>query len=522
MLATSRHAAWGPAAATRLRLIVPLLAAFLGFAAANRSLKQASTVTYIISFISPSCNALSGAVAKVATGCRIDFCVAEANVATAQCPAGTALSASKFHASLGVDVVAQDVVRRLGASPTGVTTDATSNAATTITAATSSFYTGPIIGDPNDKWWPYQWAPRSIDATAAWAKGINGRCARVVMVDGAFGTLPPDLQNKFDMSVTRSFADISFDTDTGVVTHGIATSGVVGAEANNGVGIVGIAYGATLIGVQVFGTELQAADSVVVKGIVYAAQRKDKGGAGADIINLSLGEIVDRANRTATRSEMYGNGSSIMHIFNRAFAFANKNGVLVVAGAGNDAININAQKSGYSDPCQNANVICVAANAPVGICPAGRCAAGHRWNCTGGLDFANANYSRLASYSNYGTAVEVTAPGGDTVFEGDCWLDDTVLVSAPGGVEKIGFGTGTSFSAPHVSALAALYLQKAAMDKGALESELCNPGRTKTYVSPGQIKTAILRGAVLPPGNAGDVRKLFGAGIINVARTLGL
>ncbi|KAG2482167.1 hypothetical protein HYH03_018884 [Edaphochlamys debaryana] len=184
-------------------------------------------------------------------------------------------------------------------------------------------------------------------------------------------------------------------------------------------------------------------------------------------------------------------------------------------------MDFNSQKSNYTSPCQNSNVICVAANAPVGICP-GPCDPNNVFCLApGGLNFAGANYSRLASYSNYGRAVDVTAPGGDYAdFPKPCFFDDFIATTAPNGGTS--WVSGTSFSAPHVSALAALYIQKAAMDKGVLESELCNPNRVKTFVSPAQIKTAIMRGAVLPPGNAGEMRRIFGAGIINVPRTLGL
>ncbi|KAG2481951.1 hypothetical protein HYH03_019095 [Edaphochlamys debaryana] len=147
-------------------------------------------------------------------------------------------------------------------------------------------------------------------------------------------------------------------------------SGVIAAEANNNYGTVGVAYGATIVGSRIGTPPGSATTSALLQGIYHAAQRRNKGGGGADVINLSY--------------------------------------------------------------------------------------------------------------------------------------------------------AGTSFSAPHVAALAALYIQKAAMDKGVLESELCNPNRVKTFVSPGQIKTAIMRGAVLPPGNRGEMQRRFGTGIINVKNTLGL
>ncbi|KAG2498275.1 hypothetical protein HYH03_003536 [Edaphochlamys debaryana] len=382
---------------------------------------------------------------------------------------------------------------------------------------TGTFFTGPLLDEPNDEWWPYQWAPRSIGAPAAWAQGINGRCARVAVVDGSFGTLNPDLVNKFDMSVTKSFADIGFEVDADE-PHGQWVAGVIGAEANNGVCVAGVAYGSTLIGIQVFGTAREALFSTVAQAIIYAAERKSKGGAGADIINLRLAGVINRADRSSRLED----AGDVLPILNRALAFANKNGVLVVAAANNDALNFDTQRSNLTLPCQNPNVICVAANAPVGICPS--CSSGNPIICDfpPGLDFGGANYNRLASYSNYGRAVDVTAPGGDYAnFPTPCWADDMVVTTYPFGPYPV-WVAGTSFSAPHVSALAALYVQKAAMDAGALESELCNPNRVKTFVSPAQIKAAILRGAVLPPGNPGKMRNLYGAGIIHVPRTLGL
>ncbi|KAG2489660.1 hypothetical protein HYH03_011937 [Edaphochlamys debaryana] len=350
---------------------------------------------------------------------------------------------------LGVNAVAQDLNKAIEptknvkrqAEPASVSAATTTAAAASAGASTSDFFTGPITGEPNDKWWPYQWAPRSIGAPAAWAKGINGKGVRVAVVDG-------------------SFANITFETDTDE-PHGLWVSGIIGAEANNGRSVVGVAYGSTLIGVQVF-DERTAPDSTIIQGILYAAERKDKGGAGADIINLSLGSYLDRSDlrQNKTTGE---DRENVMMMFNKALAFANKNGVLVVASAGNDVIDFNSQKSNFTSPCESANVICVAANAPVGICP-GPC-EDNDVICLApnGLDFAGANYSRLASYSNYGRAVDVTAPGGDFAnAPNPCFFDDFIATTTDSGFTL--WASGTSFSAPHVSALAALYIQKAAMD----------------------------------------------------------
>ncbi|KAG2484294.1 hypothetical protein HYH03_016840 [Edaphochlamys debaryana] len=506
-----------PAAAVALCILSAAVCALPLGSARQLAGQEPSGATFLLGFGGkPSRSALDGAL--TAMGCSLDFFHSEAGIATAKCPLGTPLSTSSAGLSkLGVGTVVQDfAVASTQPAFTKLEAETGVAAGSPNVSASASFFTGPILGDPNDRWWPYQWAPRSIGAPAAWSQGINGKCVRVGVVDGSFGTLNPDLVNKFDLSVTKSFADIGFQVDTDE-PHGQWVSGVIGAEANNGFSVAGVAYGSTLIGVQVFGTLPSAPFSTIVQGILYAAERKDQGGAGADIINLSLSGTIIRSDRS-TRADASGDA---LPLLNRVFAFANKNGVLVVAAAGNDASNFDFQRSALTLPCESPNVICVAANAPLGICPS--CSSGDAIICDDppGLDFAGADYNRLASYTNYGRAVDVTAPGGDfATFPAPCWADDLVATTYPFGFTV--WVAGTSFSAPHVSALAALYIQKAAMDQGALESELCAPGRTTTYVSPAEIKAAILRGAVLPPGTPGQMRNLYGAGIINVPRTLGL
>src|SRR5205814_8545787 len=79
--------------------------------------------------------------------------------------------------------------------------------------------------------------------------------------------------------------------------HGTHVAGIVAAPANNR-GTVGIAPGATIIGVKVLhcGSGLF---SWVIQGIYYAATPIAEGGAGADVINMSLGAAFDRQGRGA-------------------------------------------------------------------------------------------------------------------------------------------------------------------------------------------------------------------------------
>ncbi|KAG2500974.1 hypothetical protein HYH03_000796 [Edaphochlamys debaryana] len=188
---------------------------------------------------------------------------------------------------------------------------------------------------------------------------------------------------------------------------------------------------ATAAGVRISDAANLAYMSKALKGIHYAAQRKDKGGGGADIISFPFaGWYLDRASSTSRSDD----GVAWVGLINKAIGFANKNGALVVVAAGN----------------------------------------------------------------GYGTAVDVTAPGGNFWNRSrPCWGDDGVAVISSG--TTMGWRSTPGIAEAHVAALAALYTHKAAMDRGELESELCNPNRNKTYLSPGQIKAAIMRGAVLPP-----------------------
>ncbi|KAG2482441.1 hypothetical protein HYH03_018611 [Edaphochlamys debaryana] len=380
---------------------------------------------------------------------------------------------------------------------------------------TTEFYSGAITGDPTDKWWPSMWAPRAIGAPAAWAQGINGKCVRVAVVDGYFGPLGPDTERKFDMTVSR------FETEPFVdgwdIPHGQWVSGVIGAEANNGKGTIGVAYGATLIAVQTLDGGGSGTISDIVKGILYAAERKDKGGAGADIINLSLGGIISKPPKTKpgsrTRQEQAQDVSTIL---TKSLLFADKKGVFVVAAAGNTNTDLDVQRASgqLQVPCEGVNVVCVSAFAPISMCK-GDCIEGI--TCAVPLDFGGANYSRKASYSNYGTAIDISAPGGDLLDPGTCWINDMVATTDTDGYTT--WQAGTSFASPHVAAAAALYIHKAVADSRRMSS-LCSPTRTKTLINPDRIKNAIRRGAVVPPGDPTLIKRYFGAGLLNIPSTL--
>ncbi|KAG2487392.1 hypothetical protein HYH03_013961 [Edaphochlamys debaryana] len=536
-------------ATRRLAAALTLLLVAACYTTAARQLKQdaPSSAAYVLGFGgSPARGAFVSAIARA--GCALEDFTAEAGIATSVCPIGHLHKVSSCPSpgfpELGVNLVTKDVVFTTpgddngkpkphdsdssddrAAAAAGASTDSSVVAGST---PPPKFFTGPITDTSalNDPFWRRQWAPKAIGAPAAWAKGINGRCVRVGLVDFVFGPPHNDLKNKYDFSVSKGFGNVDW-TYNSPDPAGTYTAGIVGAEANNSDSVVGVAYGSTLIGASV-SDEISGLNTMrlskIAQGIIYAAKRKDEGGAGVDLIhaNFPTDNIIDRTNEAQmTESGAFSNAVAVL---NKAISFANRNGVLVVVPVGHvpyptSGIDLTYQKANFTALCENANVLCVGAYGATGICK-GTC-VGNNYFCNVPKDIAGANYSQLHPQSNYGRSVDVAGPAGNPLnYPAPCWGTNAIFST---GRYNIRIVTGVPFTAaPHAAALAALYIQKAAMDKGILESELCNPARTRTIVSPGQIKTAIKRGAVMPPGNAGEMRKYFGSGLINVPNTLGL
>ncbi len=348
------------------------------------------------------------------------------------------------------------------------------------------------VNPANDNFINLQWSMKAIDAFGAWSAGFDGTGARVAVIDGGMCSLHPDIAPNLDVAASRSFVTgFNYDQDTGGPTafrHACHVAGII-AAADNAIGTIGVAPHATIIGVKALHGG-SGTFNAVIQAILYASDPVSAGGAGANIINMSLGATFARGGGNT-------GAGALISALNQAVNYANSQNVLVVCSAGNNALNLDNSGNVITVPAQSGSAIAVSATAPVGY------AVGYPSGAT--------NFSDPATYSNYGhSVVWVAAPGGDSALPGNaicsiprvvgppvttaCWVFDLVL--SPGSQSgSYFFASGTSMAAPHVSGVAALIVQKF-------------PG-----ISVGDLKTRLAQTAVQVNGNGAD--PFYGHGFLN-------
>ncbi|MBP1603407.1 MAG: peptidase and subtilisin kexin sedolisin [Acidobacteria bacterium] len=319
---------------------------------------------------------------------------------------------------------------------------------------------------PTDTFYPYiQWAPQAVHAPEAWAANCTGMGVRVAVLDGGVYDSHIDLVGRVDTAKSASFVPgFAFNQDVGTFWHGTHVAGIVAAKAN-GIGTVGIAPEATIVGVKVLHNG-SGDFGWVISGILYAATPISAGGAGAQVINMSLGAAFYKNEKGA---------GPLVAALNKAVNYADRFGVLVVSSAGNDELDLDHSGNVISVPAQSGSGIAVSATGPMAFA------------------YGETNFSRIASYTNYGaSAINVAAPGGDFAYPTNepcslpradgslvtipCWAFDMVMSTVRGSGASIGtysWAAGTSMAAPAVSAVAAMIIQaNPGISLGALKARL--------------------------------------------------
>jgi lantibiotic leader peptide-processing serine protease len=312
-----------------------------------------------------------------------------------------------------------------------------------------------------------QWAPKAVHAPEAWNAGARGTGVRVAVLDGGLNRNHDDLRGSVDTRRSASFVKkFAFyeDVDADDFSHATHVAGIIAAQ-DDGAGTIGIAPGTTIIGVKVL-HEGSGSFGDIIDGIIYAATPIKDGGAGADIINMSLG---------AEPFQPTKQDAKLIAALNKATTFAHDQGVVVIAAAGNEGVNLDNLPGYVVIPAQSDHVIAVSATGPFGFAVPG----------------SHADPDRQASYTNFGRSlVDFAAPGGDFALPDDvngdgqvndqdlctiprippspetdvvfpCWVFDMVVSPASLTAKNIYFWIpGTSMAAPAVAAVAALILEK--------------------------------------------------------------
>ncbi len=135
---------------------------------------------------------------------------------------------------------------------------------------------------PSDPLWGQQLADlAAVGLEEAWEVRRADGAVRVAVLDSGVEAFHPDLVGALDLSASRNIADgtTSIYDDLG---HGTRVAGLVGAAGNNGEGIAGVGFGATLISYDVFRSDGSVTSADVIAGLDQAAA------AGAQVATLSF------------------------------------------------------------------------------------------------------------------------------------------------------------------------------------------------------------------------------------------
>ena len=409
---------------------------------------------------------------------------------------------SKASALPGIESVTPDIILQYTADPTYLGEVPSTEAAVAGTARMSPM-ADPFVYQ-NAIFDGIQWAPGSINAPAAWDAGFTGEGVRVAVIDGGFHSVHQDLVANLDVASSISTVPgFNFNQDVGTFWHGTHVAGIIAAS---GVGIVGIAPKATIIGVKSLHNG-SGAFEWILDGILYAATPQSMGGAGAQIINMSLGATIDY--RNSWQEEGFRKAfQELQKIYDRAAMYAYQNGVTVIASAGNGATNYDEAKELYKLPAENRHVLSISSTGPTG------------WA------LGNTNFTDLAYYSDHGKALlDFAAPGGSAgllVVQGNnsactmlgtyvsvtlpCYGFDMVISSSRGSgasISNYSWAQGTSMASPAAAGVAALIIQA----NGA-------------SLTPAQVKTKLMQsGSDL--GKPGQ-DEFYGLGFVNAAKAVGL
>lgn len=300
-------------------------------------------------------------------------------------------------------------------------------------------YISAVNAVPSDEYWSDLWGMRMIKMPQSW--DIQKGASNIIVAVNDTGVAPhPDL-------IDRLLPGYDFENDDNDPTddygHGTHVAGTIAGMGDNGIGVAGVCWeGVKILPVKIGGADGMTSDAII-DGLDFARSN------GAHVVNMSYGG--------------YGNDIAQYETIKRL----HQAGIILVAAAGNHTTSRKAYPASWPE------VISVSAVGPT---------------------------EALATYSNYGTEIDIAAPGGDQ--DATSKLEDGIIstcIDPETGAFTYEFYQGTSMACPHVAGAAALLLSQG--------------------VAANQVRSRLLETA-RPPINGNMDPLKYGAGILNVHKAL--